>query len=119
MCEPVVAFMRADDSYPGSSAGKLMAIAVFMVLGMVPLLVGALISPGEKVKEAGLTILISMGFAAFCGVSIVAIFTDPGAKPYLPLMPHIRLAPLAGALNLLLIAGLGWLLYRVPTKEVR
>jgi hypothetical protein len=40
---------------------------------------------------------------------------DPGFKPFMPLMPpmpNVALAPIAGAINLLVLIAAGWLLYR-------
>ena len=117
MCEPLFAFMHFDESYPGSSAAQLGMIAVFLLLGFVPILIGTLLSPGNRLREAGLTILISLGVAGFCALSILVAFNDPGLKPFLPPMPKIGIAPVAGTLNLLLFAALGIWLYRMPPRK--
>jgi hypothetical protein len=108
--ELLVAFF---DFEPGLGDSALM-IAIFALLAIVPLLLGAWASPGRRWKELGLTILIAVGAGLLCAVSIAAIFLDPGAKPFLPPMPRMSVAPLVGVANLVAIAGLGGLLYRNP-----
>ena len=120
MCEPVVAFIRVDESGRSSASALLMALGFFLALGLGSIAIGALISPGERLREAGLTILISMGIAVFCGVSVVVTFADPGFKQLQPLphpMPKFDFAPVTGMLNLLVIAAIGWLLYRRPSRS--
>ena len=120
MCEPVVAFIRGADGKVAPSSALLIVIGIFLLLGFGPILIGALISPGERVREAGLTVLISMGAAAFCGIAVVVTLADPGFRQ-LHLghpMPKLDFAPIAGMLNLVVIAAIGWLLYRIPAKRL-
>ena len=100
------------DAEPGLTDNLTIA-AICTVLAAVPLLLGAWASPGDRWREAGLTILIAAAIGALCGVSVIMIFNDPTARPYLPTeMPKIAFAPLLGAVNLLIVAALGWWLQR-------
>lgn len=113
MAEAVAAFFDMD---PGLG-DNAMVIGIFGVISLVPLMLGAWASPGRRWRELGLTILIAAGIAAFCGVSAIAMFLDPGFKPYLAPPPKIGFAPVVGIVNALLIAGCGWLLYRRPAAR--
>jgi hypothetical protein len=110
LTEAVVAFFDAE---PGT-ADNLAMIGIFAAISIVPLLLGAWASPGRRWRELGLTILIATGFAAFCGVSTIAVFLDPAFKQIVlqQPMPKIEFAPVIGAANALAIAALGWLLHR-------
>jgi hypothetical protein len=111
MSELVVAFL---DMEPGAYDNAIM-LAVFAIIGGIPLLIAAWVSPGQRWQELGLTVLIASGLALFCAISAVVILTDPGFKPFMPKMPpmpDLKFAPIVGAVNLLAIAGVGWLLYR-------
>jgi hypothetical protein len=99
--------------------GEATVMGLFALIAAVPLLLGAWASPGRRWQELGLTILIAAGAALFSGLSMVAIFLDPGAKPFLPPLPNIGLAPVAGAVNLLVVATIGWLLYRPARQSAR
>ena len=112
MAEPFLAFL---DFGSGLEAGKLAALAIALAMAAVPLAAGTALSPGERWRELGLTILLATGFAAFAGVSAAAIFLDPGARPIVEAvgpMPDFRLAPVVGILNLIVILAAGWLLFR-------
>jgi hypothetical protein len=108
--EFIVAFL---DLEPGAT-DNLVLVAAVLVFVCVPLLLGAWVSPAERWRELGLTILIAAGAAAFGAISTVVVFTDPGAKGFMPPLPKFEFAPIIGVANLLIIGGIGWLLYRRP-----
>lgn len=110
MAEPLVAFM---DMHVGGPPTQLIIALVCLVMAAVPLAIGTLLSPGDRRRELGLTVLIAMGAALFCGVSCVVVFTDPGFKPLLAdiPMPNIGIAPVTGFANFIVLTGIGWLLY--------
>lgn len=117
--EPVVAFM---DMGPDLRSAAPILWLIFFVMAAVPLGIAVATSPGERWRELGLTILIACGAGVFAGISALAMFTDPGFKQFLPLlppMPKIGIAPVVGTINLAVVAGLGWLLYRLPAKAPR
>lgn len=52
-----------------------------------------------------------------CGVTMPVLLMDPQFVRYMPPMPDLRLAPVVGLMNLLLVAGIGWLLYRGQRRD--
>lgn len=119
MAELLLAFIDFAPKLSGAQA----VVALFALgIAGVPLALGVLLSPGERWRELGLTILLAMGAALFCGLSIAAILMDPGFKPFMPLMPpmpNVALAPIVGAINLLVLLAAGWLLYRRRTQAIQ
>jgi hypothetical protein len=114
MTEVILAFIDVD---PGFS-DNLMMIAVCAVLVLPLLLLGAWASPGRRWRELGLTVLVSAGVAAVCGLMTFIVINDPTAIQLFPQpMPHIAFAPAVGTVNLLLIGAIGWLLHRGRTGE--
>jgi len=109
MTELMVAFIDVE---PGL-ADSLMMTAIFAVLAVPFLLLGAWASPGRRWRELGLTMLMAGGIGAVCGLITIIVVNDPTAAPLFPQpIPHIDLAPAFGAVNLLLVGALGWWLYR-------
>lgn len=111
VAELMIAFL---DLEPGLGDGAIV-IGLCAVVSGIPLLLGAWASPGERWRELGLTILIATGVALFSGMSTALIVIDPGFKPFIPMMPKYAFAPAIGTVNLILVGGLGWLLYRRRT----
>lgn len=114
MAEPVIAFV---DFGPDVPAALPIVILLFLVMAAVPLGIAVALSPGDRRRELGLTILIAIGFAIFSAVCAAAIFMDPGFKqlaPLMPPMPKVAIAPIAGAANLVVVTAIGWFLYRKP-----
>ena len=119
MGEPLIAFM---DMGPDVRSAAPIVCLITLCMAAVPLAIAVAASPGERWRELGLTILIACGVAAFSGLGALAVFTDPGFKEFLPMlppMPKIGIAPVAGTLNLGAVVALGWLLYRLPGKRIR
>lgn len=112
MCEPLVAFMNLGKE---AQSAELPVLLILLAIAAVPLAIGTALSPGERWRELGLTILLSAAMAVFAGVSTVAVFADPGfqkLKPALPPMPDIGVAPVPGVINLVVVIAIGWFLYR-------
>lgn len=104
----MVAFIDA-----GERIGLNLAMMGFMLLFALPfLLIGAWISPGQRWRELGLTILITAGIAIFCGLAALLVMLDPKFMRLMPPMPEIGLSPVTGFVNLALVIGVGVLLYR-------
>ena len=97
---------------------KLAIVATFTLLALVFLLIGAWVSPGRRWREVGLTLLICAGLATLTALSIVAMNRDRAdlekalGRPF----PDLAFDPLLGIANLLLIAGLGYWLWRRPAE---
>jgi len=109
--EPLMAFV---DMKVGSWVMLLMML-VFIVIAAVPLGIGVALSPGNRRRELGLTILIALGVTLISLLSIGAMLLDPGFKqiePLMPPLPDVAFAPLPGLLNLTVVAAVGWWLFR-------
>lgn len=104
--------MAAFFDFAPGIADSAMIIAICAIFCGVPLLFGALMSPGRGWQELGITILVAVGLALFGGLTMILVFNDPGAKPFLPPMPDVHFAPIVGAANLLIVTAAGWLLSR-------
>lgn len=103
------------DIEPGPIDNFVM-VAIFAILVLPLLLIGFWVSPGERRRELGLTILISVGFALFTGLSFLLVLVDPTMSAAMPPMPEINYAPIVGAVNLLVLIGAGLWLYRRKPK---
>jgi hypothetical protein len=110
--EVLVAFFDVE----AGLSDNAMMIALLMIFAAVPLLLGAWASPGQRWRELGLTILIAAAIALFCGLTALVMFMDPAFARYMPPLPEIRVAPVVGAVNLLVISAVGWLLYQRPVS---
>lgn len=115
MGEVIVAFL---DIEPGA-VDNIGVIAVVAIFVLPLLLIGTWVSPGGRRRELGLTILIAVAFALFGGLSVLLTMVDPTMRAALPPMPNIKLVPVVGIANMLLLAALGWWLYRGKTKVGR
>jgi hypothetical protein len=108
MSEMMTAFLDVE----AGPADNLGMIGVSLVVAAPLLLIGAWASPGRRWQELGLTILIAVVAALFCGLSVLVVFSDPGFKPFMPPMPKIELTPVVGTLNLLVVSAAGFALWR-------
>jgi uncharacterized membrane protein len=116
--EAMVAWM---DMGLGWSA-QLVGLAVMLPFFLVPLGLGAWASPGNRFAELGLTLMIAAGVAAFCALAVFLAFNDPQVIKMMPpgqKIPNFAINPLLGGLNLLLIAGCGYLLWRRGRSRAR
>lgn len=107
--EMMVAFVD-----PGGLSLSFTMIGIFVVIALIPMAIAVATSPGDRWRELGLTLLIVAGIAAVCGITVVAVFNDPGMKQFMPPepMPEFTFAPLFGFLNYAFFVGSGCYLYR-------
>jgi len=87
-------------------------VGMFLVIALLFLLLAAWVSPGERWRETGLTILIALGVTVMSVATAAAIFVDPGMQKFLPPMPEMHFAPILGVVNLAVLSAMGWWLYR-------
>ena len=108
MVEPLTAFVNF---VPGRGLAVPIMMGFSLILAAIPLAIATALSPGERWRELGLTILLSTGAAALGGGSAVVMFTDPGFKSVAPPMPELGFAPVIGTLNLIAVIAIAALLY--------
>lgn len=112
MGEPLMAFLNVA---PEIEWVTPVILAICLVMAAVPLGIATASSPGERWRELGLTMLLSIGFAAFGALSFVVMLFDPGGKliwAEAGPMPDVRITPLVGTANLALMTLVAWWLYR-------
>ena len=91
---------------------SLAIVGIFVPIAGVPLLAGALTSRGDRWRELGLTILVSVGVAVATFACVTAVMLDPAFARQMPPLHEIRLDPLIGLINLLVVGAVGSWLYR-------
>lgn len=109
----VVGFMPAEE---GISPWAM--VAVFICVAAPFLLIGTWVSPGRRLAELGLTLMITAGVAAMVVITMAAFAFDPAIQRYLPEpMPAFDFTSPAMIVSLLLIGGSGYLLRRLGLKK--
>ncbi|MEO5774002.1 MAG: hypothetical protein ABIQ32_07790 [Sphingomicrobium sp.] len=107
--------------------GMKLAMSGFFLAFAAPFLLGGTwASPGKRKRELGLTLMISAAVGLGLGLVMFMVTNDPGFAKALPpgqAMPEFGIDPLFGALNLVVVAGLGLLLWwggalRDPNAEL-
>src|SRR5687768_4931535 len=91
---------------------NLLMVGIVILFAGVPLALGTWASPGKRRRELGLTILLATGATLFAIASVAATFMDRSFMRYMPAIPELEFAPVIGIVNLLVVAALGWWLYR-------
>jgi hypothetical protein len=106
--EMAVAFLDLERGI----ADNLMMVGVVALFAAVPLALGTWASPGNRRQELGLTMLLATGATLFLLASVAATVMDRAFMRYMPAMPELEFAPVAGVVNLLVVGAAGWWLYR-------
>lgn len=112
--------LTAEAVFAGINLGAGPLVQFFMllpllVLAVLALGVGTLVSPGNRPADLGLTLMIVAGVTAFSGVTILLAYNDPAVAKMMPPdqpLPDLAINPIYGGINLLMITGLGYLLWR-------
>ena len=115
-CEIMIAWISVGE--PSGTAFAM--IGIFLVLCAPFLLLGMWASPGNRLADLGITMIIAAGIGAGCSLSAFLMMSDPKFLMLLPLESparSLRLAPVPGALNLIVIAGAGWLLWSTGRRR--
>lgn len=79
ICLGVVAFIPVQPDE--SIAGPMAMMALFAV---APLLIGALISPGSRIREIGIVLLVSGILVGLCAAMIALVLLSPEFRAMLP-----------------------------------
>jgi hypothetical protein len=98
----------------GQSSGEQLAMtAIFWLFSAPFLLLGMWASPGRRLSELGLTLLICAGVGAAIALLMFLFLNDPSFLRLIPpdqKLPQFKFAPVSGFANVIVAAGLGWLL---------
>lgn len=116
--EAMVAWINVGQ---GTASGIFM-LAFFVAFAAVPLLLGTWASPGNRLAELGLTLMIGAGVGGAIVLMLLTITNDPGFKKVWPPdqpMPDFHFNPVLGMINLLAIAGAGYALRRWARDRAR
>ena len=111
MSEVLVAWLDLGEGW----RAQLFGLMFFLAFAAVPLALGTWASPGNRLADLGLTMMIGAGLGTFAGLAMVLTLTDPQVAKMLPpdqSMPVFAIYPEFGAINLLLVAGGGYALWR-------
>jgi hypothetical protein len=93
-------------------------VAVFACIAAPFLLIGTWLSPGRRLAELGLTLMISAGVALTMVMTMAAVAFDPGMQRFMAEpMPAFDFTSPAMIVSLLLIGGAGYVLRRWGAKS--
>lgn len=93
-------------------------VAVFAGVAAPILLIGTWASPGKRLSELGLTLMISAGVALLVVVTIAAVAFDEAFQRFMPQpMPKFDFTSPAMIVSILVIGGGGYLLWRVGHRR--
>jgi cation transport ATPase len=109
----VIGLMPADEQL-----SPWVMAAVFAGVAAPFLLIGAWVSPGNRLSELGLTLMISAGVALLMVITLGAISHDEAFQRFIPEpMPKFDFTSPAMIVSLLVIGGAGYFLWRLASKR--
>ena len=112
--------MFIDVGQPPATA--LAMVGVLLVVSSPFLLLGTWASPGNRLSDLGITMVIAAGVGGGCALAMFLMLNDPKFLMLLPLESparNMRFALFPGAVNLVLIAAAGWLLWNTGRRRQR
>lgn len=93
-------------------------VGIFAFIAAPFLLAATWVSPGRRLAELGLTLMITAGVAMILVVTIAAIFLDPAMKRFMPKpLPDFDFTSPAMIASILLIGSGGYLLWRTARER--
>ena len=101
---------------------RLTMLGVFCLFSAPFFLLAIWASPGRRLREFGLTVLISAAIGGAMALMMMLLFNDPSFVKLMPpdqKMPDFKFRPLFGVAVTAIVGGLGWLLWRSSTAEDR
>ena len=114
------AVMMAWMDLAESFSMHLAAVAFACAFAAPFLLLAMWASPGTRLRELGLTLLISAGIGGTFGLVMMLIVNDPSFLEFAPNsqeLSALRFSPVFGACVVLVLGGVGRLLYRRPVSD--
>ena len=107
----------------GQPPATELAIACILLGASAPfLLFGMWASPGNRISDLGLTMVIAAGVGGGCALTMFLMLNDPRFLLLLPLESparNMRFGLFPGAVNLVVIAVVGWLLWSTGRRRQR
>ena len=96
--------------------------AVMLAFALPFLLLGMWASPGNRLADFGLTVMIAVGIGALIAIMTGVMIHDPGFKQVVPPEKAAAIAKLSlvigwGLLNLAVVGGIGWLAWRLGQRR--
>lgn len=113
-----IMIMFIDVGQPPATA--LAMVAILLVLSAPFLLLGMWASPGNRFSDLGITMVIAAGVGGGCALTMFLMLNDPKFLLLLPLESparNLRFALFPGAVNLIAIAAVGWLLWSTGRRR--
>ncbi len=112
--------MMAWISVGQSGATELGMIGVMLAFCAPLLLLGMWAGPGNRFIELGRTIMIAAAVGATLALVLFILLADPSFTRLMPPdnpAPNFKISWVSGLLNLALVAGAGWLLFRFGRRQ--
>lgn len=104
------------------TAGQFAAAAMMGIAAAPFLLLGTWASPGNRLAELGLTLVIVAGVGGALALIMFIVVHDPGFKQLMPPdqpMPELHFTLLSGVVNLLMVGGAGYALRQWGLERAR
>jgi hypothetical protein len=97
------------------TGAQIAALAILALFALPFFVIGTWTSPGNRWAELGLTLMITAVVGAALALVVLMVLKDPSFRQYMPPdqpVPEVNLRPLPGVVNLLIISGFGYALWR-------
>jgi len=99
---------------------QLAMIGIFWAFSAPFLLLGMWASPGIRLAELGLALLISAAVGGVLALMLLLFLNDPSFLRLMPpdqKLPQFKFAPVTGLISVVATGTAGWLLYRRRAKD--
>jgi len=103
-------------------AVSLGILGVMALIGLPFLVLGIGVSPGNRLAELGMTLMVIAGIGDVLGIVMMVTLSDPGLKQLMPpgqQSPQFHFAPIPGLAATLILGALGYGLWRWGRERVR
>jgi hypothetical protein len=100
---------------------QLAMVGIYAAIASPFLALGMWASPGNRLADLGMTIMVSAAIGVGLGLLMWMVLTDPSFKQFMPPnkpMPTFHVGVAFGILNLVVVAGLGFLAWYYGKSRV-